>query len=139
MVNKPAAGELFRYPFLWKREQIAGETEGRKKKPVCIAVTVARNDAETVVFILPITPQPPVPTRQVIEVPQIESQRVGLEAHVRKWIMLDEINIDIVERSHVWDDRKPIGRFSPAFTAKIQSTLIDLARAGKTSVTDRTK
>ena len=139
MAHRPAAGEVFRYPFLWKREQIAGETEGRKKRPVCIAVTVARNDAETVVFILPITTQPPVPTRQVIEVPQIESQRVGLEAHVRKWIMLDEINIDIVERSHVWDDRKPIGRFSPAFTAKIQSTLIDLARAGKTSVTDRTK
>ena len=116
MANRPSAGEVFRYPFLWKREQIAGETEGRKKRPVCIAVTVARHDAETLVFILPITTQPPAPARQAIEVPQIESQRVGLEVHVRKWIILDEINTDIVERSYVWDDRQPMGRFSPTFT-----------------------
>ncbi len=91
-MTKPAAGEVFRYPFLWKREQMAGETEGRKTRPVCIAVTVAKSDSETVVFILPITTQPPLPSRKFIEVPQIESQRVGLETHVRKWVMLDEMN-----------------------------------------------
>ncbi|MCE8008738.1 MAG: hypothetical protein HEP69_17355, partial [Aestuariivita sp.] len=37
----------------------------------------------------------------IIEVPQIESQRVGSETHVRKWVMLDEINTDILERSYV--------------------------------------
>ena len=57
---KPSAGEVFRYPFLLKREQMAGETEGRKARPVCIAVTVAKSDSETVVFILPITTQPPL-------------------------------------------------------------------------------
>ena len=76
-MTKPAAGEVFRYPFLWKREQMAGETEGRKTRPVCIAVTVAKADNETVVFILPITTQPPLASRKFIEVPQIESQRVG--------------------------------------------------------------
>ena len=55
MPNKPTAGEVFRYPFLWKREELSGETEGRKKRPVCIAVTVAKQDGETVVFILPIS------------------------------------------------------------------------------------
>jgi len=139
MASRPAAGEVFRYPFLWKREQAAGETEGRKKRPVCIAVTIANNDGETLVFILPITTQPPLPTRHYVEVPQIESQRVGLETHVRKWIMLDEINTDIVERSYVWDDRKPLGAFSSAFTAKIQSSLVTLAKAGATLVVDRTK
>lgn len=93
-MTKPAAGEVFRYPFLWKREQMAGETEGRKTRPVCIAVTVAKSDNETVVFILPITTQPLLPSRRFIEVPQIESQRVGLETHVRKWVMLDEINTE---------------------------------------------
>ena len=48
----------------------------------------------------------------IIEVPQIESQRVGSETHVRKWVMLDEINTDILERSYVWEDRTPIGTFS---------------------------
>ena len=139
IASKPVAGEVFRYPFLWKREQMAGETEGRKKRPVCIAVAIAKNDGETVVFILPITTQPPLPTRQALEVPQIESQRVGLETHVRKWIMLDEINTDIVERSYVWDDRKPLGAFSPVFTAKIQSSLVALAKAGATSVVNRRK
>jgi len=139
MTNKPAAGEVVRYPFLWKREQLAGETEGRKKRPVCIAVTVARSDGETMVFILPITTQLPLPARKCIEVPQIESQRVGLQTHVRKWIMLDEVNTDIVERSYVWDDRKPIGTFSSAFTSKIQSSLIALAKSGAASVVDRMK
>jgi hypothetical protein len=139
MANRPATGEVFRYPFLWKREQLSGETEGCKKRSVCIAVTIAKHDGETVVFLLPITTQPPLGTRQAIEVPQIESQRVGLETHVRKWILLDEINTDIVERSYVWDDRKPLGAFSPAFTAKMRTSLLALAKAGVAKVVDRMK
>lgn len=139
MPNRPTAGEVFRYPFLWKREELSGETEGRKKRPVCIAVTVAKQDGETVVFILPITTQPPQPARHAIEVPEIESQRVGLETHVRKWIMLDEVNTDIVERSYVWEDRKPLGAFSPAFTAKIRVDLLALAKSGAAKLVDRTK
>jgi len=75
----------------------------------------------------------------IIEVPQIESQRVGSETHVRKWVMLDEINTDILERSYVWEDRTPIGTFSSVFTSKIQSSLIALARSGGASVVDRLK
>ena len=75
----------------------------------------------------------------IIEVPKIESQRVGLETHVRKWVMLDEINTDILERSYVWEDRTPIGTFSSVFTSKIQSSLIALARSGGATVVDRLK
>ncbi|AJE49254.1 MULTISPECIES: hypothetical protein [Rhodobacterales] len=75
----------------------------------------------------------------IIEVPKIESQRVGLETHVRKWVMLDEINTDILERSYVWEDRTPIGTFSSAFTSRIQSSLIALAKSGGASVVDRLK
>ncbi|EIE51787.1 MULTISPECIES: hypothetical protein [Rhodobacterales] len=75
----------------------------------------------------------------IIEVPQIESQRVGSETHVRKWVMLDEINTDILERSYVWEDRTPIGTFSSVFTSKIQSSLIALARSGGASIVDRLK
>ena len=75
----------------------------------------------------------------IIEVPQIESQRVGSETHVRKWVMLDEINTDILERSYVWEDRTPIGTFSSAFTSRIQSSLIALAKSGGASVVDRLK
>ena len=44
MPDAPAglvAGQVFRYPFLWKRQRAAGETEGRKARPVCLAVTTA--------------------------------------------------------------------------------------------------
>ena len=75
----------------------------------------------------------------IIEVPQIESQRVGSETHVRKWVMLDEINTDVLERSYVWEDRTPIGTFSSVFTSKIQSSLIALAKSGGASVVDRPK
>ncbi|WP_238987526.1 hypothetical protein [Roseovarius dicentrarchi] len=75
----------------------------------------------------------------IIEVPKIESQRVGLETHVRKWVMLDEINTDILERSYVWEDRTPIGTFSSVFTSKIQSSLIALARSGGASIVNRLK
>ena len=53
--------------------------------------------------------------------------------------MLDEVNTDIVERSYVWDDRKPLGAFSPAFTAKIRTTLLALAKAGTAKLVDRMK
>jgi hypothetical protein len=139
MATKPAAGQVFRYPFLWKRQQVAGETEGRKARPVCIAVTVANRDGETLVFILPITTQPPLPGRHALEVPQIESQRVGLEAHVRKWVMMDEINTDIVERSYVWEDRKALGAFSPAFTDRLRKALLALVKSGGSSMVDRMK
>jgi hypothetical protein len=139
MASSPAAGEVFRYPFLWKRQQVAGETEGRKSRPVCIAVTIANRDGETVVFILPITTQPPQSGRRALEVPQIESQRVGLDTSVRKWIMLDEINTDIVERSYVWADRKALGVFSPAFTNSLRAALLAGLKAGAASLVDRMK
>ena len=139
MATKPAAGDVFRYPFLWKREQLVGETEGRKKRPVCIAVTAINRDGETLVFILPITTQSPLPGRYAVEVPQIESKRVGLETHVRKWVMLDEINTDVVERSYVWDDRKPLGTFSPAFTHDLRAKLLALVKRQSAGFVDRTK
>jgi len=89
--------------------------------------------------ILSITTQPLLPSRKFIEVPRTESQRVGLETHVSKCVMLDEINTDILEGPYVWEDRTPIGTFSSVFTSKIQSSLIALAKSGGASVVDRPK
>ena len=138
-MSKPKVGEVFRYPFLWKRQERRGETAGRKSRPVCVAVTMANRDGETVVFILPITTQPPLAGRQALEVPEIEARRAGLDTHVREWVMLDEINTDIIERSWVWEDREPTGAFSSAFAATIRSRLLALAKAGSTTIVDRMK
>lgn len=138
-MSEPKAGEVFRYPFLWKRQALQGETEGRKSRPVCIAVTIANANGETVVFILPITTHPPLAGRHAVEVPDIEARRAGLDLHVRKWVMLDEINTDIIERSWVSEDLTLMGAFGPAFATQIRSSLLALTKAGQATITDRQK
>ena len=87
-MRKPAAGDVFTYPFLWKRQQFQGETEGSKPRPVCMAVTTANADGNTVLFIVPITTQPPIDGRIAVEVPEIEAKRAGLDTEKPCWVML---------------------------------------------------
>jgi hypothetical protein len=44
----PAAGSVLDYPYLWRRESDAGETEGRKVRPTCLVVSVATREGEHV-------------------------------------------------------------------------------------------
>jgi hypothetical protein len=90
------------------------------------------------VYIVAITTQQPPPGRHALEVPEIESRRVGLSAAVRKWIMLDEINMDIPDQSYVWEDRKQLGAFSPSFTRLLQARLVEVGEAGAAKIIDRT-
>ena len=136
--SKPIAGDVFRYPFLWKRQQLAGETAGRKSRPVCIAVTTAAREGETILFIVAITTKPPQAGRAAIAVPQIEAKRIKLDAHAESWIMLDEVNTDVLERSYTFEDRTPLGSFSPAFTTKVRAQLLALAERGEVVVIKRT-
>lgn len=79
MTAKPAPGDVVTYPFLWKREQHQGETDGRKPRPVCMAVTLSNSDGHTVLFIVPITTRPPSKDRIAVEVPTTEVRRAGLD------------------------------------------------------------
>ena len=129
-MTKPTAGEVFHYSYLWRREHVAGETEGRKKRPVCVAVTTKNADGETILFIVPITTQPPISGRQVLSVPILEAKRAGLDTAKPCWVMLDELNFDVFEKSYVFEDRTPLGAFGKSFTAQIQKTLLAAVRAG---------
>ena len=133
----PVAGQVFRYPFLWKRQHEAGETEGRKPRPVCLAVTTATSQGETLLFLLPITTQPPGTGRLAEAVTPIEARRAGLGTDEPCWVMLDEINTDVLERSYVFEDRTPLGSFSPRFTDRLRAALLAAARAGRAAVVDR--
>ena len=133
----PVAGQVFRYPFLWKRQHEAGETEGRKPRPVCLAVTTAASRGETLLFLLPITTQPPGAGRLAAEVTPIEARRAGLGTDEPCWVMLDEINTDVLERSYVFEDRTPLGSFSPKFTDRLRTALLAAARAGRAAIIDR--
>lgn len=105
---------VIRYPYLWARQASAGETEGRKDRPVAVGVRIARPDGDVVLF-FPITSKEPEKPRFFAEIPDIEKRRAGLDAGRRLWIILDEFNSDLVGKSFYLEPNPPIGRFSKAF------------------------
>jgi hypothetical protein len=132
----PQAGEVFRYPYLWRRQDQAGETEGRKRRPSCVAAVATESEGRTLLFILALTTSPPSSDRLTLAVPETEARRAGLKA-AASWVILDEVNVDILERSFSFEDRTPLGRFSPGFTRQVQSDLREARRAARLGVVGR--
>lgn len=93
----PTSGDVWHCDYLWRWQAEAGETEGRKTRPVSfIAVMPDRDGKKTNLFILPITSSPPPTDRLALEVPQIERRRAGLD-DIPLWIIFDEYNDDLLE------------------------------------------
>jgi hypothetical protein len=128
MADPAQPGDVFRYPYLWRRQAEAGADEGRKTRPCCVAVATSLRPGETTIFLLAITTQPPRADRLSIEIPVIEQRRAGLDADRPCWIILDELNIDVVERSHDFADRTRMGALSRAFTQRVRQRLQDARR-----------
>lgn len=105
---------IIRYPYLWARQARAGETEGRKDRPVAVGVRIARPDGDLILF-FPITTKQPEASRFTAEIPAIEKRRAGLDVDLRLWIIFDEFNTDIVGQSFYLEPEPPISRFSKAF------------------------
>lgn len=108
-------GTVFRYPYLWQREAGKGETEGRKQRPVAVALRIGRVDGLETIIVIPITTKMPEPNRFAFEIPDTEKRRAGLNPDLRLWIILDEANIDVVGRSYYLTEQKPIGCFSRSY------------------------
>lgn len=133
----PAAGQVFDYHYLWKWQADRGETEGRKKRPSCVVIVVADRAGHHVMFIAPITSKAPDPGRTALEIPETEARRAGLDANLRLWVILDELNADILEASYTLEDRSARGSFSPAFTAAILRGVWHLRAAGGMRLSNR--
>ncbi|HEY3889816.1 MAG TPA: hypothetical protein VGL73_14650 [Caulobacteraceae bacterium] len=97
-LEPPAPGSIIDYPYLWLREYEAGETEGRKSRPVCLVLSVLTRADEHLVLFLPITSQSPAVGTVAIEVPELELRRAGLGDR-RAWVVTSEFNTDVLERS----------------------------------------
>ena len=133
-------GSIVRYPYLWRREREAGETEGRKERPVCVVVA-ARRDAtgETYLLLLAITSQPPGVHRNAVAIPDTERRRAGLDPDRPAWVIVDEANTDVLNRSfYLLPDPPVIGRFSQAFLASIAREVMVALRLPATRI-DRTE
>ena len=71
-MTAPRSGDVWRYDYLWHWQHEAGETEGRKPKPVALAAATAGESGKTNLFLLPITSVPPSPDRVALPVPRTD-------------------------------------------------------------------
>ena len=134
----PAAGQVFDYHYLWKWQADRGETEGRKKRPSCVVIVVVNEAGHHVMFIAPITSKTPDHGRTALVIPETEARRAQLDSHLSLWVMLDELNADVLEASYAIEDRSPRGSFSPAFTDAILRGVQQLRATGKLKLSKRT-
>ena len=134
----PAAGQVFDYHYLWKWQADRGETEGRKKRPSCVVIVVTNAAGHHIMFIAPITSKAPEPGRSSLEIPETEARRANLDTNLPLWVILDELNADVLETSYTLEERSARGTFSPAFTNAILRGVQNLRAAGRMKLSNRT-
>jgi len=117
-------GAVIRYPYLWSHQAAQGETEGRKSRPVVVAVRLSRPNGEDVILLFPITSQKPAPSRFSAEIPATEKRRGGLAADLRLWLILDEYNQDVLGRSFYLEPEPKLGQFSKAFLLPLLKAVV---------------
>lgn len=132
MIEPPAQASIIEYSYLWLDQQQQGETEGRKARPVCLALSVRSDPAgEHHLLLLAISSQTPRPRQSAIEVPEIERRRGGLSRYPRAWIVTSEYNYDIAERSFYYDPAgRVLGAFGQHFMRRIVVELRKTMHAG---------
>jgi hypothetical protein len=118
------AGDIIEgYPYLWLRQSRAGETEGRKPRPVCVAIAVVGEDNKTHLALLPISSQPPMTNQIAIPVTARERQRIGLDVDKEAWIYVSEYNYDVLGESYYLPARpKSVKSVSSLLLKEVLST-----------------
>ncbi|ASP67185.1 hypothetical protein CN138_35490 [Sinorhizobium meliloti] len=87
------------------------------------------NDGLTHLALLAITTQPPQADRIALEVHEVECRRAGLSDRKRCWIVVDEYNYDVAERSwYIGPDEQALGGFSKAFMMRIAAAFGEAPR-----------
>lgn len=131
-------GSVIRYPYLWRWQREGGETEGRKERPVCLAISGQFRDG-TALILLPISGTPPSSEQVALEIPQLERRRAGLDEGKPAWVTVSEYNFDIREGSYYLDPAAlPIGQLSEAFLKQVFRLLRDRLTDSRSRI-DRTR
>ncbi len=112
---------MLAYPYLWKREQVNNETEGRKPRPVALGVRIAPkvDGGNDRVILYPIKSRQPADDVLSVEIPETEKRRARLDHDKRLWIILDEYNQDIIGASYYLDPAGPVGVFGKGFFSEV--------------------
>jgi hypothetical protein len=89
--QKPEAGLVIRYSYLWLSEHNQGREEGIKDRPCAIILALPDSDNHDRVLVVPITHSIPNDLGATIEIPAVIKKRLGLDAE-RSWAVLSESN-----------------------------------------------
>ena len=84
-------GLVIRYNFLWSNEKAAGKQETTKDRPAAIVVAARQESGEVRVIVAPITHEPPVDSRDSIEISAGIRAALDLDHHPQ-WLRFDELN-----------------------------------------------
>ena len=136
--DSPAVEQVVDYHYHWKWQADGGETKGRKKRQSCVVIVVTNDAGHHVMFIAPITSKAPEQGRAALEIPETEAHRARLDGNLSLWVILDELNADVLEVSYSIEDRSPHESFSPAFTDAILRGVQQFRASGKLKLSKRT-
>lgn len=133
-------GQIVEYPYLWQWQHDRGESDGRKRRPVCIVAAVrGARDGLTHLGLLAITTGRPGEGRAAVEIPEMECRRAGLSGVKRAWVVVDEYNYDVAERSwYLEPDAEGGRRLSKPFMMKVAAAFAAATRDAPGRV-DRTR
>lgn len=134
------SGLLIWYPYLWARQQDAGETEGRKHRPCCLVVPrLDPASGKTVLFLLPVSSLAPGPDQRAVAIPEIERRRAGLAGWKSGWVYVSEYNYDLAEASFYYEPgAEPLGAFSHTFLKAVAAEFRAVLMERRTARIDRT-
>ena len=106
-------GTLVQYQFLWSREASKGQVEGTKRRPCAIILRSPLPSSDRI-FLIPVTTKEPDEKIPALEIPELEARRMGLNEPMRRWIILNEINVDEIP-SYVLEPNAKIGQIGVSF------------------------
>ena len=89
----PQIGQIVRFDYLWRDEQMNGRTEGAKERPCAIVIALRPDEkGDPSVMLAPITHAPPRSNQVSLEIPSQAKAATGLDEE-RSWLVLSEINL----------------------------------------------
>jgi len=110
-------GSLVEYQFLWSHEEAKGRESGLKDRPCAIILRSPQQDSDRI-FLIPVTTKEPDASTPSLEIPELEARRMGLHEPLRRWIILNEVNIDEIP-SYILEPNAKIGDIGKSFFTKI--------------------
>ncbi|MEN9856363.1 MAG: hypothetical protein RLZZ157_1489 [Pseudomonadota bacterium] len=89
----PKVGQIVKFDYLWRDEQMQGRTEGAKERPCAVVVALRLDEnGDTSVLLAPITHAQPKPAQINLELPDRTRSLTGLDG-ARSWLVLSEVNL----------------------------------------------